>query len=113
MQRLDIASGPESDFEDAEDLRLHLDEAVASPKKLDSPTKEENGFLDYSKEENRGRIPSIGSDRSTPSPSREVVGRKTSQTLAEAFLEQLPEVRNCSDAYQNGSASHEERETCS
>lgn len=106
IQRLDIVSGPESDGEDAEDLRLHFDAGMTSPpKKLDFPTKEENG-LDYCKE-SRVRLSSSGSDRSTPSPSREVAGRKTSQTLADAFLEQLPEFRNSDDAYQNGYASHD------
>lgn len=111
MQRLDIVSGPESDAEDTEDLRLNLDEVDSLPKK-DSITREENGHIDYLSEEGRVRIPSITSDRSTPSPTRETVGRKKSQTLADAFLEQLPEVRNCDDAYQNGSATHEEREAC-
>ncbi|KAK7081754.1 hypothetical protein SK128_006189, partial [Halocaridina rubra] len=111
MQRLDIASGPESDVDDTEDLRLHLDDAVSSPKKSEYFPKEENGVLDFVKE-SRVRIPSTASDRSTPSPSREVASRKTSQTLADAFLEQLPEVKNSNDAYQNGSASLEERETC-
>ncbi|XP_047480983.1 ecotropic viral integration site 5 ortholog-like isoform X3 [Penaeus chinensis] len=111
MQRLDIVSGPESDAEDTEDLRLNLDEVESLPKR-DSVTREENGHIDYLCEEGRVRIPSVTSDRSTPSPTRETVGRKKSQTLADAFLEQLPEVRNCDDAYQNGSATHEEREAC-
>lgn len=112
MQRLDVVSGPESDAEDTEDLRLNLDEVDSLPKKVDSLTREENGHIDYLSEEGRVRIPSTASDRSTPSPTRETVGRKKSQTLADAFLEQLPEVRNCDDAYQNGSATHEEREAC-
>ncbi|XP_042207415.1 ecotropic viral integration site 5 ortholog-like isoform X1 [Homarus americanus] len=112
MQRLDIVSGPESDVEDTDEYRLYIEDSDSPPKKYDSTTKEENGDIDYAREESRERIPSIGSDRSTPSPSRETVNRKTSQTLAEAFLEQLPEVRNCDDAYQNGSATQEEREAC-
>jgi len=43
--------------------------------------------------------------------NKEPVTRKTSQTLADAFLEQLPEVKNI-DAYQNGSATREERGAC-
>lgn len=112
MQRLDIASGPESDVEDTEDYRLCLDDAEPSPKKYDFFSKDENGVFDHMGEEGRVRIPSCGSDRSTPSPFREPLNRKTSQTLADAFLEQLPEVRVNDDAYQNGSATCEEREAC-
>lgn len=112
MQRLDIASGPESDVEDTEEYRLCLEDDESSPKKYDFLTKDENGVFDHMREEGRVRIPSSGSDRSTPSPSREPLNRKTSQTLADAFLEQLPEVRVNDDAYQNGSATCEEREAC-
>ncbi|XP_069171325.1 ecotropic viral integration site 5 ortholog isoform X6 [Procambarus clarkii] len=109
MQRLDFTSGPESDIEDTEDYRLCLEDSDSSPKKYDYSIKGENGVVEHSRDE-RVRIPSTGSDRSTPSPSRETANRKTSQTLADAFLEQLPEVRNWDDAYQNGSATCEERE---
>ncbi|KAK8738894.1 hypothetical protein OTU49_003722 [Cherax quadricarinatus] len=112
MQRLDIASGPESDIEDTEEYRLYLEDSDSSPKKYEYSIKGENGLLEHGRDESRVRMASTCSDRSTPSPSRETANRKTSQTLADAFLEQLPEVRNYDDAYQNGSATHEERGAC-
>lgn len=67
----------------------------------------------------RERRISTGSERSITPPNRENITRKTSTTLAEAFLEQLPEVRHTQDdvddmaaPLQNGSANHLEMEAC-
>ena len=83
-------SGPESDAEDAEDLRLKLDVSEAIPKNSTPVVKEE-----VSEEEEN-------------TSTKDKLGRKTSQTLAEAFLEQLPEVKNneeeISHHQSNGSA---------
>lgn len=65
----------------------------------------------------RERKTSTSSERSITPPNRENITRKTSHTLAEAFLEQLPEVRHTQDdveaaPLQNGSAPHVEMEAC-
>lgn len=101
MQRLDIISNPESDDDADEDLRLRLGEGYSSTKKLS-----ENGTDVDSNDETCERL-----SESEDYYNREPVTRKTSQTLADAFLEQLPEVRNI-DAYQNGSATRDERGAC-
>ena len=114
-QKLDFMSGPESDIDDAEDLRLTLDVAdTNSLSKSSSSSKiinnnnincdQDNSSLDN---ERKSRNSSESSDQDAGDvtiPRRDKLGRKTSQTLAEAFLEQLPEVRQ-DVPYQNGSVS--------
>lgn len=102
MQRLDVISGPESDDADDDDLRLRLGDGYSSTKKLS-----ENGTDVDSNDETCERL----SESEDYYYNKEPVTRKTSQTLADAFLEQLPEVKNI-DAYQNGSATREERGAC-
>ncbi|XP_076048504.1 ecotropic viral integration site 5 isoform X3 [Oratosquilla oratoria] len=108
LQHLDIGSGPESDLEDTEDLRLKLDVNESSPKKL-SLSSQYSGE-DDDEEEGRGRH---SSSSSVVDGSREEVTRKTSQTLEDAFIEQLPEVK-CEEEPRcpNGSVSHQEQRAC-
>ncbi|KAG0720777.1 Ecotropic viral integration site 5-like protein [Chionoecetes opilio] len=120
LQRLDFISGPESEADDADDYRLYLDDIEQS----------EGGAMALTAEERRERKASSGSElsvtpkerktsesseRSITPPKRENITRKTSHTLAEAFLEQLPEVRHSPEeasatTMQNGSAPHLEME---
>ncbi|XP_050712480.1 ecotropic viral integration site 5 ortholog-like isoform X5 [Eriocheir sinensis] len=134
LQRLDAVSGPESDVEDADDYRLNLDDAelkdcgtvslavAGRDRKISTvSTCSERSVTP------RERRTSTSSERSITPPNRENITRKTSHTLAEAFLEQLPEVRHTQDdmddldaeeeeaaapPMQNGSAPHLEMEAC-
>ncbi|KAB7506775.1 Ecotropic viral integration site 5 [Armadillidium nasatum] len=129
-QRLDFASGPESDFEDAEDLRLKLDvndyihrrESAGGPSLEDlrhqrfrsSSMGSGNLYKSYLSDENgRERKPSTQSDggssplegKISPPVFVKNVQRRTSQSMEDAFLEQLPEVKPKIQC--NGSTSDE------
>lgn len=130
LQRLDAISGPESDADDADDYRLDLDDtelkevgaaAAAAAAAVAAAAAEERERKASSSSElsitPKERKISTSSERSITPPNRENITRKTSQTLAEAFLEQLPEVKPSQDdatmtALQNGSAPHLEMEAC-
>ncbi|RXG72681.1 Ecotropic viral integration site 5 [Armadillidium vulgare] len=129
-QRLDFASGPESDFEDAEDLRLKLDvndyihrrDSAGGPSLEDlrhhrirsSSMGSGNLYKSYLSDENgRERKPSTQSDggssplegKISPPVFVKSVQRRTSQSMEDAFLEQLPEVKPKIQC--NGSTSDE------
>lgn len=127
---MDAISGPESDADDADDYRLDLDDtelkevgaaAAAAAAAVAAAAAEERERKASSSSElsitPKERKISTSSERSITPPNRENITRKTSQTLAEAFLEQLPEVKPSQDdatmtALQNGSAPHLEMEAC-
>lgn len=129
-------SGPESDVDDADDYRLNLDDAelkdggavslavAGRDRKISTVSSCSERSVTP-----RERRTSTSSERSITPPNRENITRKTSHTLAEAFLEQLPEVRHTQDdldddldakeeeeeeapPMQNGSAAHLEMEAC-
>ncbi|XP_045120636.1 ecotropic viral integration site 5 ortholog-like isoform X4 [Portunus trituberculatus] len=128
LQRLDAISGPESDADDADDYRLYLDDgelkeggaaavvaaaALAAAEERERKASSSSELSITAKE----RKVSTSSERSITPPNRESITRKTSHTLAEAFLEQLPEVKTSPEeapvtALQNGSAPHLEMEAC-
>lgn len=127
LQRLDAISGPESDADDADDYRLYLDDgelkeggaaamaaaALAAAEERERKASSSSELSITAKE----RKVSTSSERSITPPNRESITRKTSHTLAEAFLEQLPEVKTNTEeapvaALQNGSAPHLEMEAC-
>lgn len=124
LQRLDAVSGPESDVDDADDYRLYLDDAelkeggaVALAVAAAEGRDRRISSCSERSVTPRERKISTSSERSITPPNRENITRKTSQTLAEAFLEQLPEVRHTQDEaeaapLQNGSAPHLEMEAC-
>lgn len=112
MHRLDAVSGGESDVEDTDEYRLCIDDADIKRTEENGTTERGESTSNHLEIESRSRVSSTGSEYSVSPPARELAKRKTSQTLAEAFLEQLPEVITGEDGYQNGSATHEEREIC-
>lgn len=123
LQRLDAVSGPESDADDADDYRLFLDDAElkeggAMGLAVSGRDRKVSSCSERSVTPRERRI-STSSERSITPPNKETITRKTSTTLAEAFLEQLPEVRHTQDdvddvaaPLQNGSAPHLEMEAC-
>ncbi|KAK4304856.1 hypothetical protein Pmani_023213 [Petrolisthes manimaculis] len=112
MQRLDAVSGGESDIEDTDEYRLYLDDTDIKRTSENGTPERRESTSNHLEIDTRSRVSSTGSEYSVSPPARELAKRKTSQTLADAFLEQLPEVITGEDGYQNGSATHEEREIC-
>lgn len=121
-QRLDFTSGPDSDFEDAEDFRLKLDlsEMTLKGKELRHRTRSSSGgsgILGHRASVSvDGASDRKGSDggasppqdgRTSPLLRKTSVHRRTSQSMEDAFLEQLPVVKP-KTSHCNGSASSDE-----